>query len=279
MGRLGEGWIAEAVSIDRRAEEWGPAATVANAATLLHRLDAAMTRASRDVERRPIHVAAAIAGAIAARTARWSGEDPSVALRVAMAHADAGRDGPAKSVVLLQEAAAIGEEARLSGLPCNQEKEAAGRALWQAGASIATSDQRAAARWLLAWEHAASGDEHGALHEADWAAKEAERAGWGYSIDRSYAEVLARCGHHATAQRHFTRALAAPPVVRILVLTGLARSEIQSGDTDAAATSLEEAVLLARSCRAPGRRRGIRTVRCLLPPGRHRDQLDDVLRG
>lgn len=90
---------------------------------------------------------------------------------------------------------------------------------------------------------------------------------------------MARCGHHAVARQYLTHALAAPPVRRIVVLTDLALCEMGSGDADAAATSLEEAVHLVRACVAPGRLVGIRTVRALLPPGRHRDQLDDVIRG
>lgn len=206
VGRPGEEWVAEAANIDRRAEKWGPTATLANAAGLLHRLDVAS--------------------------------------------------------------------------PNPRRRALATGALWAAGASAAASGLRAAARWQVAWEHAATGDEHGALQEAEWATREAQRAGWGpHSLHIEYGQVLARCGYHAVAQHHLMRALGAPPVSRIVVLTDLALCQTREGDADAAATSLEEAMHLARACRAPGRIGGIRVARALLPPGRHRDQLDDVMRG
>jgi hypothetical protein len=119
----------------------------------------------------------------------------------------------------------------------------------------------------------------GALQEAETALVDGQAAGWDpYSLHMTYGEVRTRCGDHAVAQRHLTRALAAPPVSRIVVLTDLALSLVESGDADAAASTLEEAVHLVRSCRAPGRLPGIRTVRALLPPGGHRNRLDDVMR-
>jgi hypothetical protein len=122
---------------------------------------------------------------------------------MATAHAEAAHDGPAKAWVLIQEAAVFGVPARWTGLPQPQEAELAAGALWAAGASTGTSGLRAAARWQLAWERAATGDEHGALQEAECAAVDAQRAGWDpYSLQIEYGQVLARSGHHAVAQQH-----------------------------------------------------------------------------
>jgi tetratricopeptide (TPR) repeat protein len=281
VGRPGEEWIAEAQSIERHAERWGPTATLANAGRLLARLDVALVRTPRQHDRLPLHVAAAIAGTLAARVARWEGNDPSERLSAALEHAEAAHDGPAKAQVLDQHAAVLSATARITGLPSAQETELATRALWEAGSSTSCSEVRAAARWRLAWERAATGDHRGALVEADAALRDVQRAGrspYG-ELHTTYGEILLRCGRLSAAQEHLTRALSAPPVRRIVVLTNLALCHARSGEAEAAATSLEEAVHLVQACRAPGRLAGIRAVRALLPPGPHREQLDDVLRG
>jgi hypothetical protein len=273
VDRSGEEWIAEALALDRQAGELGPECTHATCCGFLSHLDAAF---DRDADRQPLDIAAAVVGAVLVRVARWTGEDPSGHLRTAMVHAKAARDGPARARVLIEEAAVVGRPAWAFLSPCPQQVELARVALRHVGASSSAAGLRSTIRLQLAYGYAVEGERRDALREVEAALHEGERAG----VDCSavVGPVLARCDRHDEAQQLLSCALSAPPVLRASVLTNLALSLAQCGDMDAAATHLGEAAHLTHAVEAPGRWEAVHHVRALLPPGRHRDQLDDVLR-
>jgi tetratricopeptide (TPR) repeat protein len=280
VGRPGEEWIEEATNLDRRSEEMGPAVAVGNAERLLEDLGTVIRQTSREFERRPLRVAAAIAGAAAGRAARWAGGDPTPYLTMAMQQASAAGHAPAKAAVLVQQAAVLTEQAVFTGALDARVTETASAALWQAGATHAMAAMRSAARTQLAEEAAVAGDVTSALAELDASIVEGQKAHLAASVLHGRCGIiLLWCGRYDAARQHLEHALGAEPIRRVLILTDLAMVDLTTGDADAAAGHLEEATHLALATHAHGRLAGIRAVRAQVAPGPHRDRLDDVLRG
>jgi tetratricopeptide (TPR) repeat protein len=200
--------------------------------------------------------------------------------------ARAADDGPLLARAWLERAAAEGATALAIDAPSAAASRLVVAALDTAGTSQRQSALRASARFRLAWEFAAEGDERGALMELDAAAIEAERAGKppsqfyddGWPALRSGA-TLRRLGRYVEAEATLTRALSGPPIRTTAALSDLARVHAARGDADAAAAALEEAFLLVRAHGIAGRQYRILATREVLPECPAVRQLDAVMDG
>jgi tetratricopeptide (TPR) repeat protein len=215
-----------------------------------------------------------------ARASRWCAADGNGWLTIAETEAAAADDGPLLAQAWLERATAEGMDARSTERPSPARLALATAALRRTGSRQEQSGIRAAARWKLAWELAVEGNQHGALMELDAATYEAEKAGWTRTaIDEMVGGVMRKLGRRTDAEIALSGALAAPPVRRVWVLCDLARMHLTSGDADTAAETLEEAFLLMRANGIEGRLPRILAVRSLLPPGRAKRALTEVMHG
>jgi hypothetical protein len=227
--------------------------------------------------RTALHRAAALS-ALAAVYSWYGGAAVGDLLDAAALHAEAARDGPLRARALVNR---VYPTVPADDVACPDAAAVYRRAVWATGSARAAGITRARCRGVLAGEHAARGDERGALMELEAADVDASSGPPGeltYAAARRLT-VLRRLGRVGEADREAAAALLGSPYQTTFVLCDLARLRAATGDLDAAAAHLEEAYLLARDQRLTARVPRILAVRRDLPsdatPVR---RLDDVLR-
>lgn len=268
----------QALALGSRVEEMGPAVALQVGRAHLKLIEATRPVALRSFQLRPLSRAASITAMACARASRWSGAEEDAWLTLAETEAAAADDGPLLAKALLERANS--ETARAADCSSPAAKKLYAAAIRRAGAAREQAGIRASIRFQLAWEVAAEGDKRAALMELDAATYEAQQAGWADPVIASHAGCAQRkIGRLVDAELALNGALVTPPVRRIWVLCDLARMHLESGDADAAAATLEEAFLLTRSNGIEGRLRRILGVRSLLPPGRAKRALTEVMHG
>jgi hypothetical protein len=260
------------------AEATAPEAAFASASSLLRAIEIASVRAIRDFQRQPLRRATAIAALVCARAARLRAASAAHWLSLAEAQATAARDTPLQALVRLERATAAGQAARSADLPSAATVQHATAALHEAGSGHGQAGIRAAARFHLAWELAATGDQRSALMELDAGRVDAQRADWDDpAIAACAGSALGRLGRLKDAVLALSGALDSPPSRRTWVLCDLARTYVAMGDVDMGAEALEEAFLLATADGLTARLPRVIAARSLLPAGRALRELDDVL--
>lgn len=137
----------------------------------------------------------------------------------------------------------------------------------------------ASARWWLAWALALRRERASSRIELA-EAERLSRTDRECAVLRRTGAILSRSGDHAAAVRHLRSAVvhswsAGAQTDDVEALRGLGAALARAGDHDEAADTLMRTISLA----SPGTLVPIRRSALLIPPGPHRDQLDDLLRG
>jgi hypothetical protein len=270
----------QAQELTRGVEEMGPVAALKRGQAHLNLIEAARPNALRNFQLRPLNRAASRTALVCARASRWCGIDEYRWITLAETTAGEAGDGPLMALAMLARAAADGMAARSTDCPSPARLTLVTGALRRTGTAPEQASIRASARFELAWEFAANGDQHGALMELNAATFEAQSAGWPKAlIDSSVGTALRKLGRLVDAELALSGALDTPPVRRVWILCDLARTYVASGEPDMAAEALEEAFLLTRAGGIEARLPRILAVRSLLPPGRAKRELVEVMHG
>lgn len=262
------------------AEATVPAAAFKGASVLLLTIGSVSVRATRDFQRQPLRRATATAALVCARASRLRATSEANWLTLAETQAKAAGNGPLQAMVWLERATAEGQAARSADSPSRATVYYAKVALHEAGSGHGQAGIRAAARFHLAWEFAASSDRRGALVEIDTGRIDAQRAGWSEpAIDACVGSALRKLGRLKDAELALSGALDSPPSRKTWVLCDLARTYVAMGDVDMGGEALEEAFLVTRADGMEARLPRIIAARSIFPPGRALRELDDVLHG
>jgi hypothetical protein len=243
------------LSLDGRCDRLGARPTFAEGRMLFALLDDVRPYPARAVCRLSLTMA---------RAARWSRQDPSGWIRLALDAAKESGDGPLLARCWTQRAIALGEDTRARGVGAGPEM----RGLLDAAAVRAGSDHdtRADAHYRLAFEHAAAGQRADARAALTRAEKAAQLAGWTDAGrgDCSGAAlwVLDELGE---AELALSEGTAGWGTSRLFSFANLARVHLDGGSPDAA---LEDILQADHDARGLGRQDlapHLRTTALLLP--------------